>query len=76
MHNLRPDPIDARNLNVDTAATNNDGFYVGLVDVWENCCDAGNEFLVVAAEPPHGADTVMLQVLEATAPEPRHGPTP
>jgi serine protease Do len=44
----------------------NDGYYVGLMDVWQNCGVAGSEFLVVAAQPPDGAYLVLVQIIEVT----------
>ena len=44
----------------------NDGFYVGLMDVWQNCGDEGSEFLVVAAQPPDGSYIVLVQIVEVT----------
>ena len=44
----------------------NDGYYVGIMDVWQNCGEAGSEFLVVAAEPPDGAYVVLVEVLQVT----------
>ncbi|MEE8331791.1 MAG: hypothetical protein V3R84_08465 [Acidimicrobiia bacterium] len=44
----------------------NDGFYVGLMDVWQNCGDEGSRFLVVAAQPPDGSYIVLVQIVEVT----------
>jgi len=44
----------------------NDGFYAGLIDVWQNCGDAGSEFLVVAAVPPDGSYVVLVEILQVT----------
>jgi serine protease Do len=44
----------------------NDGYYVGLMDVWQDCGSAGSEFLVVAAQPPDGSYIVLVQIIEVT----------
>ncbi len=40
-----------------------DGLYVGEFDLWENCGDEGSTFLVVAAEPPGGFFTILVQIV-------------
>ena len=44
----------------------NDGFYIGLMDVWQNCGGAGSEFLVVVAEPPDGSYLVLVEIIQVT----------
>ncbi len=40
-----------------------DGLYTGEFDVWEDCGDEGSTFLVVAAEPPGGELTILVQIV-------------
>ncbi len=40
-----------------------DGLYVGQFDVWDSCGDEGSTFLVVAAEPPGGGLTILVQIV-------------
>ncbi len=40
-----------------------DGLYTGQFDVWESCGEEGSTFLVVAAEPPGGVLTILVQMV-------------
>ena len=40
-----------------------DGFYAGLMDVWEQCGDAGSDFLVIAALPPEQDYITLVQIV-------------
>ncbi len=40
-----------------------DGLYTGEFDVWDDCGAEGSTFLVVAAEPPGGVLTILVQIV-------------
>ncbi len=40
-----------------------DGFYTGLMDVWEQCGDVGSDFLVIAAHPPELDYITLVQIV-------------
>ncbi len=43
-----------------------DGLYVGLFDVWEDCGDEGSTFIVVVAEPADRSFVVLVQLIAVT----------
>ncbi len=40
-----------------------DGFYTGLMDLWETCGDEGSTFLVIAATPPEEDYLTLVQLV-------------